>query len=713
MFSVEIEIGGKKLSIASGKIAKQADGAVTVRYGDTVILATVVAADTLPENIDMLPLTVDYREKISAVGKIPGGYIKREGRPTEKEILTARLIDRPIRPLFPEGFYNEVQIMVSVLSADGENDPDTLSIVGASAALMVSDIPFPKPIGAVRIGMIDNELILNPTIAQLETSKLDIVVAGTFDGVVMVEGKASEISEETLISAIYFAHTEIKKIIELQSHLQELCGKIKREVQLITLNEEIYRKVKDYVAPKIFDVITIPQKLKRQDALKELYKETAKQILAETDQFTEFEIKQAFQKIEKNTVREIILDKGLRCDGRSPVDIRSISCEVGFLPRTHGSALFTRGETQSLVITTLGSSGDAQKLEGLAGEMAKTFMLHYNFPPFSVGECRPVRGPGRREIGHGILAERALQAVMPNPKDFPYIVRVVSDILESNGSSSMASVCGGTLSLMDAGVPIKSPVAGIAMGLIVEGDRVVVLSDILGSEDSAGDMDFKVAGTKEGITAFQMDLKVESITGKIMEQALYQAKEGRLKILDIMLQTLSAPRESLSEYAPRIITIQIDPDKIGTVIGPGGKVIKKIIEETKVTIDIDDSGLVYIASTDKNAADEAIRQIKRLTAEVELGQIYDGVVRSVTDFGAFVEVLPGKDGMIHVSRLSEQRVRKASDVISIGDKVTVRVAEIDERGRINLELIVDGKPVGRTERREKRPHHDTDRGSRS
>jgi len=713
VFSVEIEIGGKKLSISSGKIAKQADGAVTVRYGDTVILATAVAADTLPENIDMLPLTVDYREKISAVGKIPGGYIKREGRPTEKEILTSRLIDRPIRPLFVDGFFNEVQVIVSVLSADGENDPDILSIIGASAALFISDIPFVKPIGSVRIGLIDDNLILNPTMAQLETSKLDIVVAGTFDGVVMVEGKASEVSEETLINAIDFAHNEIKKIIELQNHLRELCGKVKREVQLITLNDELYNKVKDYVSGKILDVITIPQKLKRQDALKELYKETAQNILSETDKFTEFEIKQAFQKIEKNTVRRIILDKGLRCDGRTPFDIRPISCEVGFLPRTHGSALFTRGETQSLVITTLGSSGDAQKLEGLAGEFAKTFMLHYNFPPFSVGECRPVRGPGRREIGHGILAERALQAIMPDPTDFPYIVRIVSDILESNGSSSMASVCGGTLSLMDAGVPIKSPVAGIAMGLVVEDDKVVILSDILGSEDSAGDMDFKVAGTKYGITAFQMDLKVESITKEIMEKALYQAKEGRFKILDTMLNTLSAPRESISEYAPRIITLQIDPDKIGIVIGPGGKTIKKIIEETKVTIDIDDSGLVNIASTDKIAAEEAIRQIKRLTADVEIGQIYDGVVKSVTDFGAFVEVLPGKDGMIHVSRLSEQRVRKASDVISIGDKVTVRVMEIDERGRVNLELIIDGKPVGRSERRERKPHHDDDRHSRS
>ena len=708
MYSKEIEIEGKKLVIETGKIAKQADGAVTVRYGDTMILATVVAADSVRENADFFPLTVDYREKVSAAGRIPGGYIKREGRPTEKEILTCRLIDRPIRPLFPDGFYNEVQVMSSVLSADGENDPDVLAMIGASAALAVSDIPFEKPIGAARVGMIDGEYVINPTLTQLEDSTMNIVVAGTKEGICMVEGESHNISETTLLEAIYFAHGYIKQFVDLQIELKDVCGKEKRDVsaQLVKVDETLYAEVSNLVNSKIEEVINIPQKLKRQDALGVLKGEVIEAIVEKYEEaYTELQIKQAFTKVEKSTIRKMILEKGVRSDGRGFKDIRPIACEVGLLPRTHGSALFTRGETQSLVMTTLGSPGDEQRYEGLAGELAKTFMLHYNFPPFSVGECRPVRGPGRREIGHGFLAERALSYIMPDSDKFPYIVRIVSDILESNGSSSMASVCGGTLSLMDAGVPIKAPVAGIAMGLVVDGDNVVILSDILGSEDGAGDMDFKVAGTEEGITAFQMDLKIDGITNEIMEKAVYQAREGRMHILNEMSKAISQPREDVSEYAPRIVTLQIDQDKIGALIGPGGKNVKRIIEETKVTINIEDDGKVHIASNDKDSIEAAIKQVELLTAEAEVGKDYEGTVKTIQDFGAFVEILPGKEGLIHISRLSETRIGSPREVVSEGDKVNVRVFEIDDRGRINLELLIDGNPVARAPR----PPRDKDR----
>ncbi len=717
MYSVETVIGNQKLIFQSGKLAKQANGAVTVQLADTVVLATAVASDSMKEGTDFFPLTVDYREKTSAAGRIPGGYIKREGRPTEKEILTARLTDRPIRPLFPDGFYYEVQIMNSVLSADGENDPDILSMIGASASLVISDIPFLKPVGAVRVGLVDDELIANPTTTQLKTSKIDIVVAGTADGVMMVEGSSHEVSEDIMINAIDFAHAQIKKIVDVQIELQKLCGKPKKNFALYTINEDLLKETADIVESRMEDTVMTQGKSARQEALSALQAEAIEKITAKfEDQYAEADIKQAFSKIQKDAVRRLILEKGLRGDGRGPEDIRQITCEVGLLPRTHGSALFTRGETQALAITTLGSPGSEQRMEELSGETTKSFMLHYNFPPFSVGECRPVRGPGRREIGHGILAERSLQYVIPKAEDFPYVIRLISDILESNGSSSMASVCGGTLSLMDAGVPIKAPVAGIAMGLVKEGDKVVVLSDILGSEDACGDMDFKVSGTASGITAFQMDLKIEGISQDIMKTALEQARKGRLHILDIMVKTLDKPRANISDYAPRISTMQIDPDKIGTVIGPGGKVIKKMIEDFKVTIDINDDGIVSVASTEKDAVEKAMNHIRLLTAEPEVGVTYDGVVKGVAEFGAFVEILPGKDGMVHVSKLSEHRLRSAADVLSVGDKVVVKVAEIDDRGRVNLDIISGARPYDPSTAgpapKSNRPDRDRDRGGR-
>ncbi len=693
MYSVEVEAGDKKIIIESGKLAKQANGAVTVRCGDTVVLVTAVAADKARTDASFFPLTVDYREKISAVGRFPGGYIKREGRPTEKEILTCRLMDRPIRPLFPDGYYNEVQVMASVLSADGENDPDVLSMTGASAALVVSNIPFLKPVGAARVGLVDGKFIINPTASELEKSEINLVLAGTADGVMMVEGESEGVSEDVIMDAIGFAHEEIKKIVASQEELRSLCGKEKKEPELLLISDDLYKEVENFVMPGLNDLMTIKEKTKRQDALSALCDELLVHMESISEDFSEFLIKQAFSKIQKSIVRKMILDKGIRSDGRSTIEIRKITCDVSYLPRTHGSAVFTRGETQALVMTTLGGASDAQRMDGLAGETTKTFMLHYNFPSFSVGECRPNRGPGRREIGHGMLAERALQAVMPSAEEFPYSVRIVSDILESNGSSSMASVCGGTLSLMDAGVPIKAPVAGIAMGLVVEGDKAVVLSDILGSEDACGDMDFKVTGTAEGITAFQMDLKIEGISEEIMRKALEQAKEGRLHILNIMNQTLDKPRGSLSDYAPRIVTIQIDKDKIGALIGPGGKNIKKIIEETQVGIDINDEGIVSIVSSDKDAMDDAINRVNLIVAEPEVGATYDAVIKNTTNFGAFAEYLPGKEGLIHISKLSKHRIADVREVVDVGDKVTVKIEELDDRGRVSLVLVSGGREV--------------------
>ncbi len=681
--TVELEWAGKKLLLEIGRMAKLANGAAMAKYGDTVVLATAVASKEVKEGIDFLPLTVDYQEKAYAAGKIPGSFFRREGRPSEKEVLTSRLIDRPLRPLFPEGFYNEVQIITSVLSVDEGNCSDFLGIIAASAALVVSDIPFREAVGAVRIGRINNEFVVNPTLEDTEKSDLNLVVAGTRDAVMMVEGSSNELPEEVLLEAIDLARQEIQKVVELQNKLQEFTGKSKRTVPPIEINSMLREKVHAGVTDRIKETILIPNKTERQTRLDNILAELIEQLKGgETDNTRDTSI--VFHEIEKNEVRRMILGKDRRADGRSPLDIRPIVCEVGVLPRTHGSALFTRGETQSLAAVTLGTAEDEQRIDALEGESTKSFMLHYNFPPFSVGEARPLRSPGRREIGHGALAEKALRPVIPSKEEFPYTVRIVSDILESNGSSSMATVCGGTLALMDAGVPIKEPVAGIAMGLIKERDRIVILSDILGLEDHLGDMDFKVTGTKNGITALQMDIKIGGITREIMEKALAQAKEGRLYILSRMFEAIERPRLQLSLYAPRVFTIQIKKDRVGDVIGPGGKVIRGIIEKTGVKIDIDDSGLVSIASSDEASAKEAIDLINKITEEVEVGKIYLGKVKKIMDFGALVEILPNVTGLVHISQLAHQRVASVSDVVSEGEEIMVKVLEVDKQGRIRL-----------------------------
>ncbi len=684
--TIEFEVAGKKLEITTGKMAKQADGAVTVRMEDTVVLATAVAQDEPKDGIDFFPLTIDYREKSSAIGKFPGGYIKREGRPTEKEILTSRLTDRPIRPLFPEDFLCEVQVITSVLSADDENDPDILSIIGASAALHISDIPFNGPIGAVRVGMIDDKFIINPTYDELKKSKIDIVLAATKKGLVMVEGSAKEISEECLINALMEGFKWSQEIIKAQDELRAKAGKEKRTYERkLLVNESLYNELKELTFEDLKNALKKAGKKERNIELKKVFSSAHEKYKEKNESEIEAEIfYSVFKKIEKEAVRNIILNEKIRCDGRGYEDIRPISCEVGFLPRTHGSALFTRGETQALVITTLGGASDTQRMESYEGEMEKAFMLHYNFPPFSVGEIKPMRGPGRREIGHGMLAERALSAVLPDNESFPYTIRVVSDILESNGSSSMATVCGGSLSLMDAGVPIKAPVAGIAMGLIVEGGEYAILSDIMGIEDHCGDMDFKVAGTREGITAIQMDLKIESIDENILRRALEQARQGRLHILDIMNKTLSSPRSQISKYAPKIKTVQIPKDKIGLVIGPGGATIKKIIEKYDVQIDIDDNGTVSVYSNKENDIKGAIEEITNITAEVEKGKTYKGIVKKIVDFGAFVEILPGKEGLVHISKLADYRVNRVEDILSVGDEIYVKCIDIDDKGRYVL-----------------------------
>ena len=680
-----LKLGKNEIIIQTGKMAKQANGAVTIQYGDTVVLVTAVSSDEIREGIDFLPLTTEYREKTSAAGRFPGGYIKRENRPTEKEILSARLIDRPIRPLFPEGYFYGLQVMSAVLSADGENDPDVLALNGASAALTISDIPFAGPVGAVRVGHIDDNFVINPTHSELENSTIDIIIAGTKTGISMIEGDTKEISEETMAQAIEFGYGYIRKIIDLQLNFQKKFGKEKRSKPLTQIDQALITAVGNFIGTEINDIICIKEKLKRQDALGALRQKVIEQLRPDWPDTEDSSFALALRKVEKETVRNMILSKGKRIDGRGITDVRPISCEVGILPRTHGSALFTRGETQSLAMTTLGSSSDEQRMEDLTGHFSKTFMLHYNFPPFSVGEVRPVRGPGRREIGHGALAESALSAVIPKVEDFPYTIRIVSDILESNGSSSMASVCGGCLSLMDAGVPIKEPVAGIAMGLIKGKEKTVILTDILGAEDGCGDMDFKVAGTKTGITAFQLDVKLkEGVTMDILKQGLEQAHTARLFILDKMNQTIKEPRKEMSPYAPQIRILQIDPDKIGAVIGPGGRVIKQIISDTGTSIDIEDDGKVTIASTDPDSIGKAIKTIEDLTHEVKPGEIYEGTVRNIMDFGAFVDILPGKSGLVHISELSNHFVKKVDDVVKIGDIVKVVVIEIDNKGRINL-----------------------------
>ncbi len=681
--TVETEIGGKRLILETGLMAKQAGGAVVVRYGDTVVLSTAVSSKVERANVDFLPLTVDYQEKAYAAGRIPGGFFKREGRQTEKEILTSRLIDRPIRPLFPEGYYYDTQVIASVLSIGDESSMDLMGMVASSAALAISDIPFNGPIGAVRIGLVDGTYIINPGQKEIETTQLNLVVAGTADAIMMVEGGASELTEDQMLEALETAHREIKKIVALVNELVAKVGKSKRSVKTVEIDKELAGQVAALAMDRLLIAIVIPDKMERQKTLDALLDEI-KQKLKNEDPTRNLQIATIFFGLEKDEVRKIILEKNIRADGRRPDQIRPISSVVGFLPRTHGSALFTRGETQALVITTLGTSVDEQRIDSLEGEYFKTFMLHYNFPPFSVGETKPLRGPGRREVGHGALAERALKAMVPTKQEFPYTIRIVSDILESNGSSSMATVCGGTLSLMDAGVPIKAPVAGIAMGLIKEGSKVIVLSDILGLEDHLGDMDFKVTGTSKGITALQMDMKIEGITIDVMRTALQQAKDGRLHILGKMLETLASPRKDLSTFAPRIITMKISTEKIKDVIGSGGKVIRSIVEQTGAKIDIEDDGTINIASSDEAAALKAKEIIRGICQDAEVGKIYMGKVRKIMDFGAFVEIFPGTDGLLHISQISDQRLEKVTDALKEGDEVLVKVLEIDRQGKIRL-----------------------------
>lgn len=679
----EVEIGGKIFSIETGRYAKQANGAVMVRYADTMILVTAVSSEEEIEDQDFFPLQVEYREKTSAAGKFPGGYIKREGRPTEKEILSARLIDRPIRPLFPKEFKKETQIIALVLSHDGENDADVLGAVGASAALTISDIPFGGPMGEVRVSRVNGEFIVNPAIAQIGEGDLELVVGGTADSIMMVEGEANEVSEEVLLEALKFAHGEIKKLVQLQLALREAAGKPKKEIQPKETSEEFKSDVHavsfDRMKEIVFSVLKKEERSEKNKNLREYAIESLKDKYPEKEK----EITEILEETEKELMRSRILSEGIRLDGRNTKQIRPISIELGVLPRTHGSSLFTRGETQSLATLTLGTKNDEQMIEGLTEDYAKKFMLHYNFPPFSVGETGKLTGVGRREIGHGNLAERALKIVFPTEDQFPYTVRVISDILESNGSSSMASVCSGSLALMEGGVPIKKPVAGIAMGLVKEGEKYAVLSDILGNEDHLGDMDFKVAGTSDGITAFQMDIKIRGISFEIMEIALQQAKEGRMHILNVMNESISTPREHLSEYAPRLITMQVEQDQIGLIIGPGGKTVQGMQRLFGVDINIEDDGTVNIASPNKENAMRCKEYIKKLTATPEVGEVYDGVITKIMDFGAFVEILPGKEGLLHISQIDNKRVNKVTDYFKEGDKVTVKLIKIDN-GKLSL-----------------------------
>jgi len=680
---VELDFHGRPLSIEVGKLAKQADGAALVRYGETVVLVTAVAAKDLKIDTDFFPLTVDYQERTFAAGKIPGGFFKREGRPSEKEILTCRLIDRSIRPLFSDGLRCETQVIATVLSADRENDPDVVAMLGASVALHVSDIPFNGPLAGVRIGRIDGHWAINPTQSQLLESDMDIFLSGSRDAIVMVEGGARMIPEDEILEALFTGHQALQPLLQIQEEIKREIGKPKRQVPLAELDPAIVRQIEQLALSKLQQAIEIPEKLERYKQIGEIKGDVVGQMLAEFPQ-KEKDIKGAFDELKRKCFRGLIIQRERRIDGRGLKDIRPITCEVEVLPRTHGSALFTRGETQALVVTTLGTASDEQKIDALIGEHYKKFMLHYNFPPFSVGEVKFLRGPSRREIGHGNLAERALLPVLPPEESFPYTVRIVSEVLESNGSTSMATVCGGSLSLMDAGVPVSAPVAGIAMGLIKEGEHVRVLSDILGDEDHLGDMDFKVAGTPNGVTSLQMDIKITGVNRDIMRQALYQAREGRLHILGIMTETMGSHRATVSGHAPRIITLKVRPDKIREIIGPGGKVIRGIIEATGVKMDVEDDGTVTIASSDEAASRKAIEMVQRIAAEAEVGKIYKGTVRKIVDFGAFVEILPGTDGLVHISQLAPERVRRVSDVLKEGDEVLVKVLEIDKQGKIRL-----------------------------
>lgn len=683
MHSYSIELGGRTLTMEIGKIAKQANGAVLVRYGDTAVVVAATGTKTPREGVDFFPLTVDFEEKMYAVGKIPGGFIKREGRPAETAILTSRLIDRPIRPMFPEGYHNDVQIVATAVSVDPDNAPDIPAMIGASCALSISDIPFEGPIAGVRVGMIDGQYIINPTIEQAKVSRLNLAVAGTKDAILMVEAGAKEISEDEMLDAIWFGHEEIKKLVEWQEKIMAEVGKPKMEVPVYEPPAELAAEIEAYGAEQLKAALMDANKLEREenvarikaeiaDAFMEKYPDNAKDVAYIT------------QKLVKKIVRRTISVDKIRPDGRALDEVRPVTCEVGLLARPHGSALFTRGQTQILNVLALAPLSEAQTLDGLGVELTKRYIHHYNFPPYSVGETKPLRSPGRREIGHGALAERALLPVIPSEEEFPYAIRLVSETLESNGSSSMGSVCASTLSLMDAGVPIKAPVAGVAMGLVKDGDYFTILTDIQGLEDALGDMDFKVAGTKNGITAIQMDIKIDGINKEIFKQALAQAKRGREHIMGIMLDCISEPRKELSKYAPKITTIHVDPEKISKIIGPGGKTIKKIVEETGAKIDIEEDGRVYIAAVNSEEAAKAIDMINGITAEAEVGKVYTGKVTRLMAFGAFVEILPGKEGLVHISQLSTEHVNKVEDVVSVGDEIVVKVTEIDQKGRINL-----------------------------
>lgn len=688
----EVEIGGRILSFETGRFAKQANGAVMVRYGDTMVLVTAVASEQVKADQDFFPLQVEYREKTSAAGKIPGGFFKREGKPTEKEILSARLCDRPIRPLFPENFMNETQVIATVFSYDGENDADVLAACGASAALTISDIPFNGPIAEVRVGRVEGSLIINPTHDQIKVSDLELVVAGTSDSIMMVEGEAKELTEQEILDALKFAHEEIKKIVAIQLELREVAGKQKWVVPTPEIDENLKNDVYNLAYEKLKEIVSsILTKEERSSKNKEL-KEYVLSNLAEKYPEQEKVIGDLLLDMEKELMRKRILKEGIRLDGRKTHEIRPITIELSVLPRTHGSALFTRGETQSLTTVTLGTKNDEQLIDGLHQEYTKKFMLHYNFPPFSVGEVGKLSGVGRREIGHGNLAERSLKQVFPSEENFPYTVRVISDILESNGSSSMATVCAGSLAMMDAGVPLKTSVSGIAMGLVKEGDDYSILSDILGNEDHLGDMDFKVAGTANGITGFQMDIKIQGISFEIMEKALSQAKEGRLAILEIMNQAISSPRANLSPFAPRLIKVKVDKEQIGLIIGPGGKTVQGMQRLFDVEIYIDEDGTVNIAAPNKENAQKCKEYIKKLTAIPEVGEIYDGVITKIMDFGAFVEILPGKEGLLHISQIDNKRVQKVTDYFKVGDKVTVKLLKVED-GKFSLsrkELLENG-----------------------
>ena len=691
-----IEISGRKLHLETGKLARQASGSVVVTYGDTMLLASCTVSQKIRDGIDYFPLLVDYEEKMYAVGKIPGGFFKREGRPTEKAILTSRLIDRPIRPLFPDGFKNDVQIVVTPLSVDDTNPPDILAIIGASAALSISEIPFEGPIGAVRVGRIGSEFVINPTNDQMDKSDLDLVFAGTKDEISMIEARANQVPEEVVLEAISFGLKTIEDVIDLQKDLMKKAGQPKMAFKLFFPDEKLATYVSKEAKKDIEEALDINDKEKQQDRLAVIEGEIAEKISKGSDEYLKTVVKEkksdlaaVIKEIEKKTVRHMIIKENKRPDGRKMDEVRTISCETGILPRAHGSAVFTRGWTQALSVVTLGSKGDAQIIDGLdAEESEKRYMHHYNMPAYSVGEVKPLRGPGRREIGHGALAEKALLPVIPDEADFPYTLRIVSEILGSNGSSSMASTCGSTLALMDAGVKIKAAVSGIAMGLVKEGDKYKILSDLQGLEDFLGDMDFKIAGSPAGITAIQLDTKIKGLNIQIIKDTFAQAKIGRAFILGKMLETIPAPRKELSEYAPRVITLHINKEKIGLVIGPGGKNIKKIIEDTKCQIDIEDDGSVFITSIDARAAEEAKSRIEEIAMDVEVGKTYHGRVVKIMPFGAFVELAPGKDGLVHISKLSKQRIARVEDVVSVGDEIDVKVMEIDDMGRVNLAKVL-------------------------